>query len=93
MASIEADEAALPWVRAEVGVRNANEPYRRKLTAIWRRLDNELACRDEPIYADASELRRDLDLIDASLRAHHGARIADGRLAALRRTVEVLGSS
>ena len=90
-ASIEADEAELPWVRAEVGIRNANEPYRQKLTAIWRRLDNELAGRDEPVYADASELRRDLDLIDESLRAHHGGRIADGRLAALRRTVEVFG--
>ena len=90
-ASIEADEAELPWVRAEVGVRNANEPYRQKLTAIWRRLDNELAGRDEPVYTDAAELRRDLDLIDESLRAHHGGRIADGRLAALRRTVEVFG--
>ena len=35
-ASIEADEAELPWVRDDVGVRNATEPYRRKLTAIWR---------------------------------------------------------
>jgi phosphoenolpyruvate carboxylase len=90
-ASIEADEAELPWVRADVGVRNANEPYRRKLTAVWRRLDNELAGRDEPVYGTAAELRRDLDLIDESLRAHHGGRIADGRLAALRRTVEVFG--
>lgn len=91
LASIEADEAELPWVRDDVGVRNATEPYRRKLTAIWRRLDNELAGRDEPVYEDAAGLRRDLDLIDASLRAHHGDRIADGRLAALRRTVEIFG--
>ena len=35
----------------ETAVRNATEPYRRKLTAIWRRLDNELAGRDEPGYA------------------------------------------
>ena len=61
-ASIEADEEELPWVHADVGVRNATEPYRRKLTAIWRRLDNELAGRDEPVYADAAELQRDLDL-------------------------------
>ncbi len=90
-ASIEADERELPWVRADVGVRNATEPYRRKLTAIWRRLDNELAGRDEPVYADAAQLQRDLDLIDASLRANHGGRIADGRLAALRRTVKIFG--
>ena len=78
-------------MRADVGVRNATEPYRRKLTAIWRRLDNELAGRDEPVYADAGRLQRDLDLIDASLRANHGGRIADGRLAVLRRTVEIFG--
>ena len=90
-ASIEADERELPWVHADVGVRNATEPYRRKLTAIWRRLDNELAGRDEPVYADAGQLQRDLELIDASLRANHGGRIADGRLAALRRTVEIFG--
>ena len=75
----------------DVGVRNTTEPYRRKLTAIWRRLDNELAGRDEPVYADAAGLQRDLDLIDASLRANHGARIADGRLAVLRRTVAIFG--
>ena len=89
--SIAADEAALPWVREETAVRNAREPYRRKLTAIWRRLDNELAGRGEPGYADAAALRADLDLLDRSLRRHCGARIADGRLADLRRRVELFG--
>src|SRR5439155_22587644 len=32
-----------------------------------------------------------LDLLDKSLRAHHGSRVADGGLAALRRRVEVFG--
>ena len=33
----------------------------------------------------------DLELLDRSLRAHRGARIADGALAALRRRVEIFG--
>ncbi|MEO9176956.1 MAG: phosphoenolpyruvate carboxylase [Gaiellales bacterium] len=90
-ASIEHDEAELPWVQAETAVRNRHEPYRRKLTAIWRRLDNELAGRDEPGYPRAAALVADLDLVDASLRHHGGARIADGRLADLRRRVAVFG--
>ena len=91
LASIDRDEHELPWVAAEVGERNRHEPYRRKLTAIHRRLDNELTGRDEPGYVDAAALAGDLDLIDASLRANRGARIADGRLARLRRQVEVFG--
>ncbi|HEY1480267.1 MAG TPA: phosphoenolpyruvate carboxylase [Gaiellales bacterium] len=90
-ASIEQDELELPWVKAETAVRNRHEPYRRKLTAIWRRLDNELAGRDEPGYPRVAALIADLDLVDASLRRHGGARIADGRLAALRRRVAVFG--
>ena len=90
-ASIARDEHDLPWVQAETALRNEHEPYRRKLTAIWRRLDNELAGRDEPGYRRAAELAADLDIVDASLRHHLGARIADGRLAALRRRVAVFG--
>jgi phosphoenolpyruvate carboxylase len=90
-ASIERDERELPWVYDETAVRNRHEPYRRKLTAIWRRLDNELAGRDEPGYPRAVGLAADLDLVDESLRHHGGARIADGRLAALRRRVAVFG--
>jgi phosphoenolpyruvate carboxylase len=91
LASIERDERELPWVAAEVGERNRHEPYRRKLTAIHRRLDNELTGRDEPRYGHAEELAGDLSVIDASLRSHRGARIADGRLARLRRQVEIFG--
>ena len=90
-ASIERDDHDLPWVHAETALRNEHEPYRRKLTAIWRRLDNELTGRDEPGYRRAAELAADLDIVDASLRHHLGARIADGRLASLRRRVAVFG--
>jgi phosphoenolpyruvate carboxylase len=64
--------------------RNPTEPYRRRLTAIWEGLG-------EDRYQSASELANELDLIERSLRAHHGARVADGGLAALRRRLDVFG--
>ena len=79
---VEADEAvaavALP------ADRNPAEPYRRRLTAIWERLGSDG-------YGSASELRDELDLIERSLRAHGGARIAGGGLADLRRRLDLFG--
>jgi phosphoenolpyruvate carboxylase len=91
IASIRRDEHVLPWVAEEVGERNATEPYRRKLTAMHRRIDNELTGRDEPGYGSPEEFREDLELLDRSLRAHRGARIANGRLSSLRRRFDVFG--
>ena len=42
-------------------------------------------------YRGAGELAGDLDVIDRSLRANRGTRLADGRLAELRRRVELFG--
>ncbi|HEY6053400.1 MAG TPA: phosphoenolpyruvate carboxylase, partial [Gaiellaceae bacterium] len=80
---VEVDEAvgAVDDVPPE---QNADEPYRRRLTSIWQRLGADG-------FASADELLAELDLLDASLRAHRGSRIADGGLAALRRRVEVFG--
>ena len=64
--------------------RNPTEPYRRRLTSIWERLGKDS-------YASAVELLEELDLVEESLRAHRGARIADGGLARLRRRLEVFG--
>jgi len=64
--------------------RNADEPYRRRLSSIWLRLEA-----DE--FASADELLRELDLVEASLRRHRGARLADGSLAVLRRRLEIFG--
>lgn len=64
--------------------RNPDEPYRRRLTAIWERLGADA-------YRDPDALRAELDLVERSLRAHSGARIADGGLAALRRRLDVFG--
>jgi phosphoenolpyruvate carboxylase len=82
--SIARDERELADYAAEIGEQNRDEPYRRKLSFVWWRLGNDG-------YASVEELQADLDVIDGSLRAHGGARIADGRLARLRRRVELFG--
>jgi phosphoenolpyruvate carboxylase len=63
---------------------NPTEPYRRRLTSIWERLGAD-------DYRTVDELGAELDLLEASLRAHNGVRIADGGLAALRRRLDVFG--
>jgi phosphoenolpyruvate carboxylase len=90
LASIAEDEAELPEYTREIADRNVDEPYRRKLSFVWRRLRNDVE-RTGPGYAAASELAADLQLLDRSLRAGRGERVADGRLAALRRRVELFG--
>ncbi len=82
--SIARDEGELPSYAAEIGSRNELEPYRRKLSFMWWRLDNDG-------YADASELLADLSVIRRSLVAHGGRRIADGRIARLGLMVEIFG--
>ena len=89
--SIERDEGELAAFALEIGDQNFDEPYRRKLSFVGKRLENLLERNDEPAYADADELLAELELMDASLRANRGARIADGALAELRRRVELFG--
>ena len=82
--SIARDEQELPEYAAAIGDQNLDEPYRRKLSFMWRRLDADA-------YESAEQLADDLALLDRSLRDHRGARVADGLLAALRRRVELFG--
>jgi phosphoenolpyruvate carboxylase len=82
--SIVRDEQELAVYADEIGDQNRDEPYRRKLSFMWRRLDADA-------YTSADALAEDLAIIDRSLRANRGARIADGALAALRRRVELFG--
>jgi phosphoenolpyruvate carboxylase len=89
--SIGRDEAELPEYAAELGDRNVDEPFRRKLSFVWRRLGNELERNGGSGYPSAAALAADLDLIDRALRESRAARVADGRLAALRRRVELFG--
>jgi len=64
--------------------RNPHEPYRRRLTAIWETLAVDG-------YRSSRELADELDVVERSLRAHRGGRVADGGLAALRRRLDVFG--
>jgi phosphoenolpyruvate carboxylase len=89
--SIAHDEGELGSFAVEIGDQNFDEPYRRKLSFVGKRLENLLERSGGPAYDDADGLLLDLELMDASLRANRGARIADGPLAALRRRVELFG--
>jgi phosphoenolpyruvate carboxylase len=88
--SIARDERELPRYADEIGDQNADEPYRRKLSFVWRRLGNELEG-GEAGYESPAAFAGDLELLDASLRANRGGRVAAGRLASLRRRVELFG--
>lgn len=79
-----------------------DEPYRRALRVIRSRLSatagqildeqpQHLLDLGLPAYATPGELRADLDTIDASLRTHGSAVLADDRLALLREGVHVFG--
>jgi phosphoenolpyruvate carboxylase len=82
--SIARDERELSGYARQIGDQNLDEPYRRKLSLMWRRLQDDA-------YASSDDFAADLDVLDRSLRANRGARVADGSLAALRRRVELFG--
>jgi phosphoenolpyruvate carboxylase len=79
-----------------------DEPYRRALRVIHGRLtatagqildqepDNLLDL-GLPPYSTPEEMQADLDTVDASLRAHGSALLADDRLAQLREALHVFG--
>ncbi|BDE07415.1 phosphoenolpyruvate carboxylase [Vulcanimicrobium alpinum] len=89
LASVEADGAALPDVRYTVGPRQQDEPYRRKLAFVHRRLTLTLAGR-EGGYAAADALLADLALIDAAVTGGSGDDVARP-LRRLRRAVSTFG--
>jgi phosphoenolpyruvate carboxylase len=82
--SLGRDERELSAYAAAIGRQSTLEPYRRKLSFMWWRLANDR-------YPDADALLADLDVLARSLEANRGGRIAAGRLAALRRRVEIFG--
>ena len=89
-ASTERDEAELAEYAASLNPGTLDEPYRRKLSFIWRRLGATLD--DEATaYRSAEQLAADLDLVDASLRDHQETAVADGDLLRLRRQVQAFG--
>ncbi len=90
--------AALAEASGDTAESRADEPYRRALVGVAGRLAaTAAAVRDEDrpgglaAYDSPAGLLADLDAIDASLRQHGAAALADDRLAWLRRAVEVFG--
>jgi phosphoenolpyruvate carboxylase len=82
--SIAHDEVDNAEHAAALGPAHAGEAYRRKLAFMWWRLGTGG-------YETSDDLLADLALIRRSLEANGGARIAEGRLAALERRVELFG--
>jgi phosphoenolpyruvate carboxylase len=89
-ASIGRDERELEAYADTLSPGTQDEPYRRKLSFIWRRLGATLDG-EQGAYASADELAADLDLLDVSLQGNGGAAVADGDLLQLRRQVRAFG--
>ena len=86
--SLKRDAALLPDYDHELGSQTALEPYRRKLSFMWKRL----GAKDSSIaYHSAQDVLADLLLIRDSLLADGEQHVAHGQLATLIRQVQVFG--
>ena len=94
--------AALADGSGDTALQRADEPYRRALSGVYARLaaaapalTGAAPARPSPIagapYASADQLKADLQTIQDSLVAHHGALFRHGRLADLIRAVDCFG--
>src|SRR2546421_2852198 len=104
--SIVRDAALMPDYDSELGPQTAHEPYRRKLSFMWKRLgamlpthagieDNSgsqnIAISLKTSYSQTSGLLADLEMLRESLRADGEDEVSQGRLAKLIRQVQVFG--
>jgi phosphoenolpyruvate carboxylase len=96
--SLARDRRALPEIHDRFIRLNAHEPYRLKLSYMQARLANTRTRIKEHgehrpglDYLGPQAYVEDLAVIDRSLRAHLGGRIADGTLARALRTARALG--
>nr|WP_042371968.1 phosphoenolpyruvate carboxylase [Streptacidiphilus neutrinimicus] len=96
--SLAADLEVLKEISPRYKRMNAEEPYRLKATCVRQKLINtkeRLAGNTPHVpgrdYLGTGELLADLEVIQASLRAHKGGLIADGRMSRAIRTVSAFG--
>ena len=96
--SLAHDRRFLPEVYDRFVRLNAEEPYRLKCAYILARLDRtterlraESEHREGRDYLGEADYLADLRVMDRSLRAHLGERIADGTLARALRTARAIG--
>ena len=86
--SLRRDATQMPDYDRELRDQTALEPYRRKLSFMWKRLGTEDA---SIAYRSAEEVLADLLLIQDSLLADGEQQVAQGQLATLIRQVQVFG--
>jgi phosphoenolpyruvate carboxylase len=99
--SLEKDAALFPEAAERAAQRYRRQPYRQKLALVYRKLTATLEASQRPwridhrprpgTYAAAAEFAADLRLLQDSLRAHGGGRLAEGRLATLAAQVAIFG--
>ncbi len=101
--SLQHDAASMPNYDRELSQQTAQEPYRRKLSFMWKRLQaaisslresstREEAFTDQQIaYTSAEDLLADLELVRESLLADGERHVTQQRLATLIRQVQVFG--
>ncbi len=101
--SLRCDAACMPDYDRELGPQTAQEPYRRKLSFMWRRLGATLSMAREAnkrevnpaeqgiAYTSAELLLADLELVRESLLADGERDVAGRQLATLIRQVQVFG--
>ena len=101
--SLQRDAACMTDYDRELGLQTAQEPYRRKLSFTWKRLEAMLPSPQEAgqrqgmpaehniAYKNAGELLADLELVRESLIADGEQNVAQGDLAKLIRRVQVFG--
>jgi phosphoenolpyruvate carboxylase len=102
LAGVTPQMAALAERSPDHNPHRADEPYRRALTGIYARLAATLhrlsgaealrhAVAPQAPYAGSDEFAADLQVIQASLTAHHAQALIAPRLAPLMRAVQVFG--
>ncbi len=97
--SLASEQELMPRVWAEYLRLNAEEPYRMKCAFISQRLRNALAVARSwetppgPVYPSATALMADLAMMQRSLYANRGSRVAQGSLQRLMTNVATFGLS
>ena len=101
LADVTEDLRQLATQTAAATPHRADEPYRLAISWIYARVAAtavtfNVEIGKKPVlkttpYANSGEFRADLDVLDRSLNATHGAVIARGRLRTLRRAVDCFG--
>ena len=88
LARLEHYEKTIPGVHLAWGPHNHAESYRRFLSYMFHKLQHTLKTGDDPVsYRNAQAFEEDLLLIQSSLKANRGGRLAHTYLSALLRKV------